>query len=98
VWSESRALLRPQFLKQRLSDLQIFENHVNDMISLLPSDGSTIDIMDWFYRFTLDAATHYLFGKSVDSIKNPKVQTRRKQADHRLLLQVHLPLSKKLRR
>jgi len=79
TWSESRALLRPQFLKQRLSDLQIFENHVNEMITLLPTDGSTIDIMDWFYRFTLDAASDYLFGESVDSIKNPKVKNRRNE-------------------
>jgi cytochrome P450 len=72
-WSESRALLRPQFHKQRISDLHVFEEHISKMISLLPKNGQTIDIVDWWYRFTLDASTDYLFGQSVESLVNPKV-------------------------
>ena len=72
-WSESRALLRPQFLKQKVSDLDIFERHISKMLSMLPRDGQTIDLMDWWFRMTLDAGTEYLFGKSVDSLDNPKV-------------------------
>jgi cytochrome P450 len=72
-WSAARALLRPQFLKQRLSDLQIFEEHISEMISLLPKDGQTINLMEWWYRFTLDSSTHYLFGESVGSLADPKV-------------------------
>jgi cytochrome P450 len=73
TWSDSRALLRPQFVKQRVSDLEVFEEHITKMISLLPKDGRTIDLMEWWYRFTMDASTHYLFGESVDSLSNPKV-------------------------
>ena len=65
--------MRPQFHKQRISDLQIFEKHITTMISLLPKDGGTIDILDWWSRFTLDSSTEYLFGESVDSLINPKV-------------------------
>lgn len=43
------------------------------MINLLPKDGRTIDLLDWWFRFTLDASTDYLFGESVESIINPKV-------------------------
>jgi hypothetical protein len=43
------------------------------MISLVPKDGRTIDLMEWWYRFTLDASTDYLFGESVESLVNPKV-------------------------
>lgn len=71
-WSECRALLRPQFLKQRISDLQTFDTHTRKMISLIPQDGETIDITGLFYRFTLDASTDYLFGESVKSLDNPK--------------------------
>lgn len=43
------------------------------MISLLPKDGKTVDLLEWWYRFTLDASTEYLFGESVNSLLNPKV-------------------------
>jgi cytochrome P450 len=43
------------------------------MISLLPMDGSTFDITDWWFRFTLDTSTDYLLGQSVASLINPQV-------------------------
>jgi len=43
------------------------------MIELLPTDGRTIDLMEWWFRFTLDASTDYLFGESVESLADPKV-------------------------
>lgn len=46
------------------------------MIDLLPSDGRTIELMEWWFRFTLDASTDYLFGESVESLINPKVGYR----------------------
>ena len=79
TWSESRALLRPQFHKQRISNLHVFEDHISKMISLLPKDGQTLDLMEWWFRFTLDTSTDYLFGESVDSLVNPKVSTQEKK-------------------
>jgi cytochrome P450 len=72
AWSDARAPLRPQFHKQRISDLEIFERHIGTMISLLPRDGQTVDMLDWWHRFTLDSSTEFLFGKSVDSLLDPK--------------------------
>jgi hypothetical protein len=43
------------------------------MIDLLPKDGGTFDLMEWWFRFTLDASSEYLFGKSVDSLLDPTV-------------------------
>ena len=43
------------------------------MIDLLPKDGRTVDLLPWWYRFTLDASTDYLLGQSVESLSNPKV-------------------------
>jgi Cytochrome P450 len=73
IWSNARALLRPQFHRQRVSDLHVFEDHISKMMDLLPTDGKTIDLMEWWFRFTLDASTDYLFGESVESLVNPKV-------------------------
>lgn len=43
------------------------------MVTLLPKDGRTIDLMVWWFRFALDASTDYLFGESVESLVNTKV-------------------------
>jgi hypothetical protein len=44
------------------------------MISLIPQNGETIDLMELLYRLTLDASTDYLFGESVNSLDDPKVR------------------------
>ncbi|KAF8250772.1 cytochrome P450 [Wilcoxina mikolae CBS 423.85] len=67
-WQGSRQLIRPQFVKDRVSDLHIFERHTQHMLRLIPRDGSTIDIADLFFRLTLDSATDFLLGESVNSL------------------------------
>ncbi|KAF2121809.1 cytochrome P450 52A12 [Lophiotrema nucula] len=70
-WEHSRALLRPQFAREQVSDLELEEKHVQDMMRALETkaDGWTdvVDIQKLFFRLTLDAATEFLFGESVDS-------------------------------
>jgi hypothetical protein len=61
-------LIRPQFVKDRLSDLDIFEEHVQILLQRM-SDAPENEMMDLFFRYTLDAATHFLLGKSVDSLR-----------------------------
>ena len=73
-WHASRQLIRPQFVKNRVADLEIFEKHVQLLLTKIPSQGGEIDISALFYRFTLDAATDYLLGESVQSLANPQVQ------------------------
>ena len=71
LWHASRQLLRPQFVKTRVADLEIFEHHISKLMALIPAQGGEVDISGLFYRFTLDSATDYLLGKSVDSLTNP---------------------------
>ncbi|EKG12102.1 Cytochrome P450 [Macrophomina phaseolina MS6] len=70
-WEHSRALLRPQFAREQISDLKLEEVHVQNMLKALPlnADGWTdiIDIQTLFFRLTIDSATEFLFGESVDS-------------------------------
>ncbi|KAK9458880.1 cytochrome P450 [Lipomyces oligophaga] len=69
-WSHSRALLRPQFARSQVSDTAMFEQHVERLIAALPrSSNVACDIQKLFFRFTLDAATDFLFGESVDSLR-----------------------------
>lgn len=50
-WHNSRSLLRPQFIKTRISDLDIFEKHVNKLITMLGGQGQEVDISALFYRY-----------------------------------------------
>ena len=63
-WAHSRAMLRPSFVRSQVADLATLEIHVRHLIDAIPRDGSTVDLQDLFFRFTLDAATEFLFGES----------------------------------
>ncbi|KAK5265689.1 hypothetical protein LTR99_008827 [Exophiala xenobiotica] len=70
AWEHSRTLLRPQFARQQVSDLNLEEVHVQDMFQHLSTkDGWTniVDLGTLFFRLTLDSATEFLFGQSVNS-------------------------------
>ena len=73
LWHRSRQLIRPQFVKNRVTDLDTFETHVKVLLSKIGGQGQEIDISKLFYRFTLDTATDFLLGKSVDSLDQPEV-------------------------
>jgi cytochrome P450 len=72
-WEHSRAMMRPQFAREQVSDLDLEERHVQNMIrafdSFLQPDRWTdmVDLQVFFFRLTLDSATEFLFGESVGS-------------------------------
>lgn len=68
LWQESRALIRPMFVRERVSDLAIFEQWTDVMIKQI-RPGMDVDMMDLFYRMTLDVTTHFLLGTSVNSLE-----------------------------
>jgi cytochrome P450 len=45
AWEHSRALLRPNFVRDQVSDLELEENHVQNMFKVIPiqSDGWTAE-------------------------------------------------------
>ena len=70
AWEHSRALLRPQFARDMVSDLDLEERHVQNMMRALPVDQgwtSQTDLQLLFFRLTLDSACEFLFGESVGS-------------------------------
>lgn len=74
-WHNSRQLIRPQFIKDRVSDLHTFETHIQQMISIIrEAQGQTINVQDLFFRLTLDVTTHFLLGSSVNSLGSPQVE------------------------
>ncbi|KAL4804012.1 cytochrome P450 [Aspergillus unguis] len=72
-WSHSRALLRPQFTRDQVADLDLMDSHVTHMMELIPKDGSVFDIQRLFFLMTTDSATHFLFGESVGAMQGSGV-------------------------
>lgn len=66
-WKHSRALVRPAFTRNQVADLESFETHTQELIAKVPTDGSTMDLGPLFYRLTLDQASDFLLGESVNS-------------------------------
>ncbi|THV01192.1 cytochrome P450 [Dendrothele bispora CBS 962.96] len=71
MWKFHRGMTRPFFSKIRTSDYDVFERHAEETLSVLGerlASGHPVDFQDAITRFTLDSATSFLFGKSVDTI------------------------------
>jgi cytochrome P450 len=76
LWSASRHLIRPMFVRDRIVDTEIFETNVQKLIQLFRGDSSPhgskiVDVGGLYFRYTLDAATDYLLGQGTDSLANP---------------------------
>jgi cytochrome P450 len=50
VWEHSRALVRPNFVRNQISDIDIYEKHVSKLIEHIPQDGSTVDLQELFFE------------------------------------------------
>ncbi len=83
-WHAARQLLRPQFIKNRVSDLVVFEKYVQILLRAfaggeeamanpnmeLKGVGKKVNLTSLIHRYTLDTATEFLFGKSVGSLQD----------------------------
>ncbi|KAH9870201.1 hypothetical protein J1614_007124, partial [Plenodomus biglobosus] len=67
AWHESRQRLRPLFTRQRVSNLECFERHVQKLLPFL-AEGQTVDMKDLLSRFALDCSADFSLGRQVDSL------------------------------
>ncbi|CAA7262232.1 unnamed protein product [Cyclocybe aegerita] len=71
MWKFHRSLTRPFFTRERLSDFDIYDRNGEKALTLARerlAQGHSVNVQDLFGRFTLDSATGFLFGHSVDSL------------------------------
>lgn len=52
-WEHSRAMLRPNFTRNQIADIEIYERHVASLIKHIPRDGSTVDLQELFFRMVI---------------------------------------------
>ncbi|RDW67514.1 hypothetical protein BP6252_08910 [Coleophoma cylindrospora] len=80
-WEHSRALLKPQFMREQIADLGLFEKHVKDLFDAIQGAAEpgrwtpTLDMQPLLERFTMDTATEFLFGESVHSQRDDSTDT-----------------------
>jgi cytochrome P450 len=59
--------------------LNIFETHVQHLISTIPKDGSTIDIQNSFSSFALDISTEIYLGTSTNTLSSSELADNKGQ-------------------
>ena len=42
-------MLRPNFVRSQVADLDMFEVHIKDLIKAIPRDGSNVDLAELFF-------------------------------------------------
>jgi cytochrome P450 len=68
-WAHFRGLLRPIFTRQSMAPLlSMTERHFQVLLRRLPTNGTTCDLRELFYDFTLDTATEFLLGSSTHTL------------------------------
>ncbi len=79
VWKHSRALVRPQFARDQINDVDLIERHVQQLSMAIDRRNTKVseerwterlDLQPLFYNMTLDITTELIYGYSVHS-QNP---------------------------
>ncbi len=58
-WEHSRGLLRPNFTRNQITDINVYETHVAALLKRIPRDGSTFDLQDLFFRMVVFPVNNY---------------------------------------
>ncbi|KAE8421429.1 cytochrome P450 alkane hydroxylase [Aspergillus pseudocaelatus] len=77
AWAHARGLLRPQFTRGQVADIDILAHHVTRIIESVPKSHTSFDIQPLCFSFALNSATHFLFGESLDSLDPCLLQASR---------------------
>ena len=65
-WRHSRSLLRPQFARDQISDIELEERHLDALSTGLKTGANgwtgVIDLQPMFFKMTLELMTEFLYG------------------------------------
>jgi hypothetical protein len=78
--SQGRQIARPFFTKERISDLNIFDQTSAKALNLIANRAAAyapIDVQDLLQRFTLDSAALFLWGHALNTLDLPLTQPGR---------------------
>lgn len=70
-WKHSRALLRPNFSREKIAHTIALEKHVQALFKHINRlNGAPFDIQNLFFKLTVDTSTEFLFGQSAFSLRD----------------------------
>lgn len=70
ILMQHRMIARPFFATDRVSDLDLFEKNTQKVINIMLNADreDSLDLEDLFARFTVDAASEFLFGENLNTL------------------------------
>ncbi|KAF9362616.1 hypothetical protein BGX34_005802 [Mortierella sp. NVP85] len=74
TWKTQRQLARPHFQTSEFKDAALINRHVDQLIQVIDKQitanaGKPLEMQSLFCRFTLDEATEFLFGETVNALE-----------------------------
>jgi cytochrome P450 len=73
AWHINRAMIRPAFDRNLVSDMECFSRHTWNMVQRIPKDGSTFDMQRLLQDMTMDSATDFLLDHSTGMLTDTPV-------------------------
>nr|BAL14711.1 cytochrome P450 [Phlebia brevispora] len=73
MWKFHRSMTRPFFSRERISHFELFDKYAERAMKRMKermNSGYAVDFQDLISRFTLDSASEFLFGASVNSLES----------------------------
>lgn len=73
-WKHLRAMLRPQFAREQVAHVKLFERHLQLLKKHIEATkGQAFDLQELILRFTIDTAAEILFGESCDTLRDASI-------------------------
>lgn len=74
TWKHSRLMMKPQFAREQIAHVQIVEPHIQVFAQHVRKfKGQLFDIQHLFHKLTFDAATDFLLGESVSTLRDESI-------------------------
>jgi cytochrome P450 monooxygenase len=67
-WQHGRALIRSSFDVAHISNFDRLHRFTEQLMNLLPNDGSTVDLMPLFRRLILDTSSEFILGEAMGAL------------------------------
>ncbi|KAF9906265.1 hypothetical protein EC991_000828 [Linnemannia zychae] len=79
TWKSQRQIARPHFQTSEFKDAALINKHVDQLLVVIDKHiaskpDTPLDVQNVFCRFTLDEASEFLFGATVEALKNEQTE------------------------
>ncbi|KAJ7155172.1 cytochrome P450 [Mycena filopes] len=74
LWKFHRAMTRPVFKRDRISDFELFDRHSQHAVAQIKKrlhEGHPVDFQDLISRFAMDTSAEFLFGRDPHTLSAP---------------------------